>query len=163
MIKFSSTTEINTFKTLLNGGKKEEVISKEKEKLINYYDPFCPYFTNRAKTAEEYAEITIKYELPCIDEVEEFFKTIKIYEEKQTYRVNPWGYDQTNYENFTIIGERKGCIVCLGRNDIWVVAKNKFAKKEYTRLDQVVSTNWEPAYTAKEISDKEDYNAYNGH
>lgn len=108
---------------------------------------------------EEY----MKYELRELAEAEAYFSKVKL-DNPQTFRINPWGYEQINYENLTVIGHIRSSLVVLMNYNVYSVSKAKYNKREkFTQLDSVRSTSWEPAYTNKELADQAEYNAYYGH
>lgn len=100
-------------------------------------------------------------------EVKEFFDKVKLFEEKETYSVMGWGYGQTNYENFMVVGQIGGSMVCIldCGNYVFTVSKAKYLKKEFAWLDnsKVRATKWDEPFTKEEIMEQNQYNAYYGH
>ena len=99
----------------------------------------------------------MKWELRELVEVEAYLSKVK-WDKPQTFGVDPWGYEQTNYENLTIVGHVRGSLVALVGYNVYSIAKAKYNKRDKYILDSVRSTSWEPAYT-----DQTEYNAYYGH
>lgn len=102
-------------------------------------------------------------------EVKAFFDKIKFFEKPEFYAVDSWGYGQTNYENFTVLGQVGGSMVCILDNNysnVYTISKAKYNNKEsYTYLDsnKVRSTSWGEVFTDDELVENSMYNAYNGH
>jgi hypothetical protein len=155
--KFYSTAAI-AFNEAAKGVSMEDCIAGYKEDSLRRQREWS------METTPEYrAEKELERSLPYILEAYSFYEAIKKWKKQETYKVDPWGYDQTNYENFTVIGEYRGSLVCADFNcKVWTVRKNKY-KAGYTNLDGVRSTQWEPAYTDKQISDQREYNNWHGH
>ena len=99
----------------------------------------------------------MEWELRELAEAEAYFSKVK-WDKPQTFGVDPWGYEQTNYENLTIVGHVRGSLVALVGYNVYSIAKAKYNKRDKYILDSVRSTSWEPAYT-----DQTEYNAYYGH
>ena len=105
----------------------------------------------------------MKWELRELVEVEAYLSKVK-WDKPQTFGVDPWGYEQTNYENLIIVGHVRGSLVALVGCNVYSIAKAKYNKRDkFTHLDDVRSTSWEPAYTDQELADQAEYNAYYGH
>ena len=153
--KFSNQQE-RYFKKLYEGLTREEIISDIKDDLEQriqpaYMNKFDYYLS---KDIEEF------------EEVEEYFQRMKPLDEIEMYAINAWGYEQTNLENFTVVGQVGASMVCIGAHCIWSVSKAKYNKKEpYTSLDSdhVRSTSWETWYPFDEIAENRMHNAYFGH
>lgn len=150
-------------------------------------DYFTKLYENRSKNKEEVLNI-IKEELkkslrycgsPASDynlllpdvieefnEVYSFFSEMKFLVEPETYAIDPWGFDQTNLRNFTVVGQVKAAMVCIGSHNIWTISKAKYNKKElYTALDsdRGRTTSWEAETPLDVISENIASNAYHGH
>ena len=154
-----TNNEARVFNKLVNGEDWEELFEVEKEKIINtgYY---C---------SDEQAQ---RYRDRSIDDlvgVKMFFDKIKFFDTPETYKVNPWGYGQTNYENLIVLGQAGGSVVCIiegGYSNVYTIQKKKYTNKEkYTYLDsdRVRSTSWEKPYSNEAIEENSTYNAYYGH
>ena len=147
------------FNELFNGGNFEEILHREAEKANN-----VQYYCSDEQ-AEEYRKQDIKEVL----DVKKFFDKIKFFDTPRVYKVNPWGYGQTNYENLRVIGQAGGSMVCVidsGYSDVFTIQKKKYTDKSaYTYLDsdRVRSTSWKEPYTNNAILEQAHYNAYNGH
>lgn len=147
------------FNELLNGGDFDEILQRETEKVNN-----AQYYCSDEQ-AKEYREQHIQ----DVINVKKFFDKIKFFDEPEVYRVDPWGYDQTNYENVKVLGQVGGSMVCVidnGHSDIYAIQKKKYTDKaEYTYLDsgKVRSTSWEEPYTNEAMAEQSMYNAYYGH
>jgi len=116
------------------------------------------------KKGEEYK----RREIEDLINVKAFFDKCKLFDKPELYMVNPWGYDQTNYDNLSVLGQNGGVMVCMieGKNyGVYTIAKAKYTKKECANIDTrgVRSTNWRESYTTDEIMNNVIYNAYNGH
>lgn len=147
------------FNELLNGGDFDEILQRETEKVNN-----AQYYCSDEQ-AKEYREQHIQ----DVINVKKFFDNIKFFDEPEVYRVDPWGYDQTNYENVKVLGQVGGSMVCVidnGYSDVYTIQKKKYTDKaEYTYLDsgKVRSTSWEEPYTNEAMAEQSMYNAYYGH
>lgn len=147
------------FNELLNGGDFSEVLQRETEKANNV-EYYCS-----DEQAKEYREQHIQ----DVINVKKFFDNIKFFDEPEVYKVNPWGYGQTNYENLKVIGQVGGSMVCIidnGYSDVFTIQKKKYTdKSDYTYLDsdRVRSTSWKEPYTKEAIMEQVHYNAYYGH
>lgn len=156
--KFTNN-EATFFHQLLNGGNFEEIFEVEKERInnISYY---CS-----DEQAQKYRDSNIESLL----DVKKFFDKIKFFDTPRVYRVNPWGYGQTNYENLKVIGQAGGSMVCVidsDYSDVFTIQKKKYSdKSKYTYLDsdRVRSTSWKEPFTNNDIIEQVRYNAYNGH
>ena len=99
--------------------------------------------------------------------VKAFFDKTKFFEQPETYKINGWGYGQTNYENLKVLGQNGGSVVVVIRNDhssVYTIQKKKYTEKsKYTKLDGVRSTNWAEPFTSEEMHEQILYNAYYGH
>jgi hypothetical protein len=147
------------FNELLNGGDFDEILQRETEKVNN-----AQYYCSDEQ-AKEYREQHIQ----DVINVKKFFDNIKLFDEPEVYRVDPWGYEQTNYENVKVLGQVGGSMVCVidnGYSDVYTIQKKKYTDKaEYTYLDsgKVRSTSWEEPYTNEAMAEQSMYNAYYGH
>lgn len=147
------------FNELLNGGDFDEILQRETEKVNN-----AQYYCSDEQ-AKEYREQHIQ----DVINVKKFFDNIKFFDEPEVYRVDPWGYEQTNYENVKVLGQVGGSMVCVidnGYSDVYTIQKKKYTDKaEYTYLDsgKVRSTSWEEPYTNEAMAEQRMYNAYYGH
>jgi len=147
------------FNELLNGGDFAEILQRETEKVNN-----AQYYCSDEQ-AKEYREQHIQ----DVINVKKFFDNIKFFDEPEVYRVDPWGYEQTNYENVKVLGQVGGSMVCVidnGYSDVYTIQKKKYTDKaEYTYLDsgKVRSTSWEEPYTNEAMAEQRMYNAYYGH
>lgn len=151
--------QARVFNELLNGGDFDEILQRETEKVNN-----AQYYCSDEQ-AKEYREQHIQ----DVINVKKFFDNIKFFDEPEVYKVNSWGYDQTNYENLKVIGQAGGSMVCVidsGYSDVFTIQKKKYTdKSDYTYLDsdRVRSTSWKEPYTNNAIIEQAHYNAYNGH
>ena len=156
--KFTNN-EATIFHQLLNGGNFEEIFEVEKER-INSTGYYC---------SDEQAQKYKDREIEGLLKMKRFFDKIKFFDEPEVYRVDPWGYGQTNYENVKVLGQVGGSMVCVidnGHSDIYAIQKKKYTDKaEYTYLDsgKVRSTSWEEPYTNEAMAEQSMYNAYYGH
>ncbi len=156
--KFTNN-EATIFHQLLNGGNFEEIFKIEKER-INSTGYYCS-----DEQAQQYRDSNIEGLL----EVKKFFDKIKLFDTPRVYKVNPWGYGQTNYENLKVIGQAGGSMVCVIdsiHSDVFTIQRKKYTdKSDYTYLDsnRVRSTSWKEPYTNDAIVEQVHYNAYNGH
>ena len=147
------------FNELLNGGDFDEILQRETEK-VNNAQYYC---------SDEQAEEYRKQEIQDVLDVKKFFDKIKFFDEPEVYRVDPWGYDQTNYENVKVLGQVGGSMVCVidnGHSDIYAIQKKKYTDKaEYTYLDsgKVRSTSWEEPYTNEAMAEQVLILIVNGH
>ena len=156
--KFTNN-QSRVFNELLNGGDFDEILQRETEKVNN-----AQYYCSDEQ-AKEYREQHIQ----DVINVKKFFDNIKFFDEPEVYRVDPWGYGQTNYENVKVLGQVGGSMVCVidnGYSDVYTIQKKKYTDKaEYTYLDsgKVRSTSWEEPYTNEAMAEQSMYNAYYGH
>jgi hypothetical protein len=156
--KFTNN-QSRVFNELLNGGDFDEILQRETEKVNN-----AQYYCSDEQ-AKEYREQHIQ----DVINVKKFFDNIKLFDEPEVYRVDPWGYEQTNYENVKVLGQVGGSMVCVidnGYSDVYTIQKKKYTDKaEYTYLDsgKVRSTSWEEPYTNEAMAEQSMYNAYYGH
>ncbi len=91
------------------------------------------------------------------------YAKFKPLDKPETYAVNSWGYEQTNYENVQVIGQAGSSMILVGRYATYAIAKRKYVNREYAHLDAVRSTSWEQAYTSDEIAESRQENMYFGH
>lgn len=107
-----------------------------------------------------------------IKELEESYATAKalydnitLFDEPEAYSVNAWGYEQTNYENITVIGTYRNTVIAIGDYKVYAISKKKYLEREYANLDTrgVTSTNWKEPYSLDEISEQRQNNLYWGH
>ena len=151
--------QATVFHKLLKGADFNELLKSETEKINN-----TKYYCSEEK-AQEYREQSIRDVL----DVKTFFDKIKFFENEETYSVNGWGYDQTNYENLKVLGQMGGSMVCIiddGHSDVFTVQKKKYADKaSWSKLDSngVRCTDWQEPYSNDEIRENQIYNAYYGH
>ena len=64
-------------------------------------------------------------------DVKKFFDKIKFFNTPRVYKVNPWGYGQTNYENLKVIGQAGGSMVCVidsNYSDVFTIQKKKILR-----------------------------------
>ena len=147
------------FNELLNGGDFNVTLQRETEKANNV-EYYC---------SDEQAEEYRKQDIQEVLDVKKFFDKIKFFENPEVYKVNSWGYGQTNYENLKVIGQAGGSMVCVIdsiHSDVFTIQKKKYTdKSNYTYLDsdRVRSTSWKEPYTTDAIVEQVHYNAYNGH
>lgn len=155
--KFSNG-EARFFNQLLNGADFENIYNEAVSKIEE-----TKYYCNDEQ-AQKYKDA----EKNGLLEVKAFFDKIKFFEKPEIYRVNGWGYGQTNYENLKVLGQIGGSMVCIVNNDysdIYTISKAKYTKKEYANLDsdRVRSTSWREPFTSEELHENSMYNAYNGY
>ena len=108
--------QARVFNELLNGGNFDEILQRETEKANNvqYY------------ASDEQAEEYRKQEIQEVLDVKKFFDKIKFFDTPRVYKVNPWGYEQTNYENLKVIGQAGGSMVCVidsGYSDVFKIGR----------------------------------------
>lgn len=97
-------------------------------------------------------------------EAQQLLDKMKRFEEPQSYRIDPWGFEQTNFNNVKAIGTYRSSVVLIGDNKVFMVPKRKFnAKEKYTRLDDVRTTSWKEPFTSDEMTEQSLKNAYNGY
>ena len=138
MARKFTNNEATFFHQLLNGGNFEEIFEVEKER-INNVGYYCS-----DEQAQKYRDSDIESFL----DVKNFFDKIKFFNTPRVYKVNPWGYGQTNYENLKVIGQASGSMVCIidsRYSDVFTIQKKKYTNKSnYTYLDsdRVRSTSW---------------------
>ena len=151
--------QARVFNELLNGGDFDEILQRETEEANNT-EYYC---------SNEQAEKYRKQNIQGVLNVKKFFDKIKFFDEPEVYRVNSWGYGQTNYENLKVLGQAGGSMVCIidnGYSDIFTIQKKKYTdKSEYTYIDsdRVRSTSWKEPYSTEAIIENNYYNAYYGH
>lgn len=155
--KFSNG-EARFFNQLLNGADFETIYNEAVSKIEE-----TKYYCNDEQ-AQKYKDA----EKNGLLEVKAFFDKIKFFEKPEIYRVNGWGYGQTNYENLKVLGQIGGSMVCIVNNDysdIYTISKSKYTKKEYANLDsdRVRSTSWREPFTSEALCKNSMYNAYYGH
>ena len=147
------------FNQLLKGADFETIYKEAVEKIEE----------TRYTCSEEQANEYRQSDKNRLLEVKTFFDKIKFFETPELYSVNGWGYGQTNYENFKVLGQVGGSMVCVLTNshsDVYTISKAKYTIKEnYTYLDsnKVRSTSWREPYTSEALEENSYYNAYNGH
>ncbi|HPC09665.1 MAG TPA: hypothetical protein PLN85_01170 [archaeon] len=151
--------EASFFVDLVNGKTIKEIQESIIKRISNYQW--------RTKVSDEVIVNEKQYEFNKLMEVKEFFDKVKLFEEKETYSVMGWGYGQTNYENFMVVGQIGGSMVCIldCGNYVFTVSKAKYLKKEFAWLDnsKVRATKWDEPFTKEEIMEQNQYNAYYGH
>lgn len=82
----------------------------------------------------------------------------------EKYAINQWGYEQTNLNNLTIVGTVRGSVIALANYKVFSISKAKYTNKAaYTRLNDVISTSWAPAYNSEELQENAQYNASYGY
>lgn len=149
--------QARVFNRILKGENFEELLTSEIAKINN----------TQYSCSEEQAQKYRDQDLQDVLDVKEFFDKIKFFETPEIYKVNGWGYGQTNYENFKVLGFAGGSVVCvIGDSNVYTVQKKKYTDKaEYTYLDsdRVRTTSWRAPYTAEKMSEQSLYNAYYGH
>lgn len=151
--------QARVFNELLSGGDFDEILQRETEEA-NSAEYYCS-----DEQAEEYRQQDIQE----VIEVKKFFDKIKFLEVPEVYKVDPWGFEQTNYENLKVIGQAGGSMVCIidnGYSEVFTIQKKKYTDKvRYTYLDsdRVRSTSWKEPFTNDAIMEQVHYNAYNGH
>lgn len=156
--KFSNN-QARVFHKLLNGADFNELLKYEIEKINK-----TQYYCSEAE-AQKYREQNLQDVLA----VKTFFDKIKFFEKAETYKVNGWGYGQTNYENVKVLGQMGGSMACVidGLDcDVYTVQKSKYINKsEWSKLDShgVRTTDWQKPYSNDEIREKQIYNSYYGH
>lgn len=151
--------QARVFNELLNGGDFDEILQRETEEANNT-EYYC---------SNEQAEKYRKQNIQGVLNVKKFFDKIKFFDEPEVYRVNSWGYGQTNYENLKVLGQVGGSMVCIidnGYNGVFTIQKKKYTdKSEYTYIDsdRVRSTSWKEPYSKEAIIENTYHNAYYGH
>ena len=154
-----TNNEATIFHQLLNGGNFEEIFEAEKER-INSVGYYCS-----DEQAQKYRDRNIEELL----KMKRFFDKIKFFDEPEVYKVDPWGYGQTNYENVKVLGQVGGSMVCIidnGHSDVYTIQKKKYTDKvkySYLDSDKVRSTSWKEPYTNEAMAEQSMYNAYYGH
>jgi len=93
----------------------------------------------------EYAEGFITDCLDDLAEAVKLFAAMKPLSTPEVYAVHVWGYDQSNYENVTILGQAGSSMIGLVGYNVVAIAKNKYTTRTFAKLDEVRSTSWEPA------------------
>lgn len=154
MKKFSNSAAIY-FKKLVNGESFEDI-----SRFINQEElAKQPIF----HLSDQDVADNIDYELEDFNKALALFLKMKPLESVK-YAINPWGYEQTNLDNITLVGQVRSSLVFIDSNNVYTVSKCKYTKKaSYTFLDDVRSTSWEPAYTAEEKANQIEYNANYGY
>lgn len=148
--------QARVFNRILNGENFEELLASEITKINS----------TQYRCSEEQAQKYRDQDLQDVLDVKEFFDKIKFFETPEIYKVNAWGYGQTNYENVKVLGFAGGSVVCVVDNNVYTVQKKKYTDKaEYTYLDsdRVRSTSWLAPYTAEKMIEQSLYNSYYGH
>ena len=154
MLKLNNESA-NYFKELVNG-KDLEALKQDIQKDISSKQPVFHYSDQDMKDIYN-------------DDLEELEKATTLYSKMkpvkhETYAINSWGYEQTNLNNLTIVGTVRGSVIALANYQVFSISKSKYTKKSaYTRLDDVISTSWEPAYTSKGLQENTQYNAAYGY
>ncbi|MBT9670488.1 hypothetical protein GPK34_00355 [Secundilactobacillus kimchicus] len=145
------------FKELVKGDTPEMVSANIREEAMTTARLFSMNDEDKA--------IEIENRLEDLQEAKDFFDKVKLIE-PETYAVDAWGFEQTNYENLTVVGTARGSVVVIYAGGVYTISKAKYtAKKPGTALesDHVIMTSWEAPYTANEIADQAMANAYTGH
>jgi len=93
----------------------------------------------------EYADSYLAESYRDLEEAAKVYAAMKPLQTPEVYAVNPWGYDQTNYENMTIVGQVGSSMIGMLNHKVVAIAKNKYTTRTYADLDGVRSTSWEPA------------------
>ncbi|MBM7617868.1 hypothetical protein JOC36_001461 [Weissella uvarum] len=83
--------------------------------------------------------------------------------EHQEFAVEPWGYDQINLENVTLIGTYRNSVLLQGKYVLYAVSKSKFNKRESASLDGSRMTLWAEPHSYNEIAENVIDNFYSGH
>ncbi|GAK31040.1 hypothetical protein WOSG25_070170 [Weissella oryzae SG25] len=97
---------------------------------------------------------------------ETLFNSITFFDNPEFYRLNPWGYEQTNYENIKVVGSYKNTVIAFNQHTVYAISKNKYRNREpHTYLDnqRLRSTSWLSPYTNQEIAKQSQENMYLGH
>lgn len=143
------------FKELLNG-KDTEDLKQDIQKDIQAKQPVFHYSDQDMKDIYQ-------------DDLEELEAATALYGKMkpvkpEKYAVNPWGYEQTNLNNLTVVGTVRGSVIALANFKVFSISKAKYNKKaSYTRLNDVIFTSWKPAYTSEELQENAQYNAAYGY
>lgn len=150
--------QARVFHRLLNGENFNDLLKSEKERFKN-----VQYYCSDEQ-AQKYREESIN----DVIEVKNFFDKIIFFETPEIYKVNGWGYEQTNYENLKVLGQVGGSMVVIidnGHSDVYTIQKKKYTEKaRYTKLDTSVrSTDWQEPFSNDAIAENRIYNAYYGH
>lgn len=149
-----TNTEASYFIRIFNG--------ESKEKIINTFELLKQYrLAGNSTDATEF----IKGLEASYATAKTLYDSIKLFDEPEAYSMNAWGYEQTNYENITVIGTFKNAVIALGDYTVYSISKNKYSEREYAELDSkgVRSTNWKEPYSLDEISEQRQNNLYWGH
>jgi hypothetical protein len=108
------------------------------------------------------------------DRMRELIKGIKWFkpEEIRLYKIWGWGYDQTNYENLEIVGEKGAYFVAKVHDWNWYKIPKSVGSgfkrkdgtvKDHYSIDSSRTTSWETPYASKEIDDQNRLNTFCGH
>jgi hypothetical protein len=145
---------------------KEAKIGNVTEALNDYYEKL-PHWKREDTPRDRMLEL--------VAEMAKLIKDVRWFEadEIRTYKVDGWGYDQTNYENLELIGEVGSYYVGRVNNHHFYkipksvegsgVKMKDGSRKSYYNIDSVRSTHWSKPYSEKEIIDQSTYNMYCGH
>ena len=118
-----TNNEARVFNKLVNGEDWEELFEVEKEKINN-----TGYYCSDEQ-AQKYKDRNIENLL----DVKKFFDKIKFFETPEVYKVNCWGYGQTNYENLKVLGQAGGSMVCVidsRYSDVFTIQKKKYTDRK---------------------------------
>lgn len=151
MVVKLSNDSAGYFVDLLNG--------KTRTDILNFY--LEAYRKTGRYNADQLNEIANEQE-EDVEAAELLFNKMKKID-RQEFAIEPWGYDQQNYDNFEIVGTIGGSLVAIVAGSIVTISKKKLNNKEYTKLDSSRWTLWEDPYTKKFISDQAAENIYFGH
>ena len=149
-----TNTEASYFIKIFNG--------ESKEKIINTFELLKQYrLAGNSSDATEF----IKGLEASYNTAKALYDSIKSFDEPEAYSVNAWGYDQTNYENITVIGSYRNSVIAIGDYKVYAISKKKYLERTYANLDTegVTSTNWKEPYSLDEISEQRQNNLYWGH
>lgn len=148
--------EAATYFNELVNGKDIEVLKQDIKKDIQSKQPVFHYSDQDMKEIYN-------------DDLEELEKATTLYGKMkpvkhETYAINSWGYEQTNLNNLIVVGTVRGSVIALANYKVFSISKAKYTKKAaYTRLNNVLSTSWEPAYTSEDLQENAQYNAAHGY
>lgn len=149
-----TNTEASYFIRIFNG--------ESKAQIINTFELLKKYrlVGNNSDATEFIKELEESY-----DTAKALYDSIKLMDEPEAYSVNPWGYEQTNYENITVIGTYRNAVIAIGKYEVYAISKKKYLERTYAYLDTkgVRSTNWKKPYSLDEIAEQRLENAYFGH
>lgn len=154
MLKLNN--EAATYFEELVEGKNIEALKQDIQKNIQNNQPVFHYSDRDMK--EIYSE-----------DIKELEKATTLYNKMkpvkpEKFAINPWGYGQTNLNNLTVVGTIRGSVIALASYKVFSISKAKYTKKAaYTRLNDVISTSWQPAYTSKDLQENAQYNAAYGY